>query len=330
MAKEKPTISPEVLKKMEAYQEFIRFVQKAGLKQKEATCYNKRIIYFRSEQFAEVILNNKEKVTSLLNEYYSSPIETTDDVMKLLDSLLSQGVAIRFEKEESQMKLKYPKLLEICKDQKAILKGIYSWRLNTAAPSSKYYSILIIGGVAAIALFPVWPLTLKLWIFYISLYLLTFMLAIIAIRVVAFFILRLLGIEFWIFPNLFADVGVKESFVPFITCKRSQDGLAGYLFRLAGLLLTIFFVYRLYQEPEMIREYRDMGTESFFDVMEWGRLKLEGKSSDNATVPLKGKGKIPSLRDIIKEEVSNETVQEEDSASTGSNNAQAADDSDDI
>lgn len=40
---------------------------------------------------------------------------------------------------------------------------------------SKVYMYLIIFGIAAICLFPVWPVAVKLGIFYVSLVLLTFM-----------------------------------------------------------------------------------------------------------------------------------------------------------
>lgn len=65
---------------------------------------------------------------------------------------------------------------------------------------------LILAGVVAICLFQVWPLWLKIAVFYISVVMLYAIIGLILVRYAFYFTIRILGIDFWIFPNLFEDV----------------------------------------------------------------------------------------------------------------------------
>jgi len=97
--------------------------------------------------------------------------------------------------------------------------------------------------IVSICLFPIWPDYLKLVIFYISLVLLYILLGISGIRLVLWFVLRLVGMEFWLFPNLNADVGPLESFIPFYEYNWTEDGWAEYISRLIGVSIAIYLVY---------------------------------------------------------------------------------------
>lgn len=63
---------------------------------------------------------------------------------------------------------------------------------------------LILIGIALIILFPIWPLSLKKIIFYISVVLLFVLVGIIIVRTFVYFLIRVFGYDFYIFPNLFA------------------------------------------------------------------------------------------------------------------------------
>lgn len=68
-------------------------------------------------------------------------------------------------------------------------------------------------------MFPLWPALPRQGVYYISLLLIGFVgfiLALGVVRAILWMLLKiLLGKGGWLFPNLFADVGFFESFVPF-------------------------------------------------------------------------------------------------------------------
>ena len=97
--------------------------------------------------------------------------------------------------------------------------------------------------IISICLFPIWPDYLKLVIFYISLVLLYILLGISVIRLVIWFLFRLIGMEFWLFPNLNADVGPIESFIPFYEYNWTEDGWVEYLSRFIGFLIAIYIAF---------------------------------------------------------------------------------------
>ena len=68
-----------------------------------------------------------------------------------------------------------------------------------------------------------------------------------------------------------------DSFRPLYSFSRSEDGWAEFGGRLVAFAFLCFLVYKLSQEPETLKEYTSMGTQSFDDIIEWGKLQIEGK-----------------------------------------------------
>lgn len=118
-------------------------------------------------------------------------------------------------KHENEAKLKYPKHLVPSRTQQFTEKGFYSW--DVPKPRGKLAFFLFIGVLIAIAfmLFNLWPLWLKIGIWYFSFYTLMFLLGLILVRLFIWLFLFHFGLDFWIFPNLFSDnLGPIESFFP--------------------------------------------------------------------------------------------------------------------
>ena len=155
-------------------------------------------------------------------------------------------------------------------------------------------SVLV--AVFGIFLFPLWPLSAKLVIFYISVVLLYVLLGIIFVRLIVYIVLRILGFELWIFPNLFQDVSVIDSFKPFCTFNRCHDDWNGLAMRFVGLCILGLFIYKLNEEPVMLTDFKDMGAQTFDDIIEWGTLRLEGK----VDLPT-SKRSLPSMADLVNE-----------------------------
>lgn len=71
---------------------------------------------------------------------------------------------------------------------------------------SYWKPLVIILLVFIICLFPVWPFFMRLVIFYISFYLLIAIAIFSIIRLLLYYVMRLLGYEFWILPDIFENV----------------------------------------------------------------------------------------------------------------------------
>ena len=101
-------------------------------------------------------------------------------------------------------------------------------------------------------LFPLWPYTVKYIIWIISLYSLTALLGIVIIRIIVYMIFAILGFSFWIFPNLFGDCTILESFRPIVSVSRWDTNICSLIFRLVALGIVGYYGYHIYLDPSII------------------------------------------------------------------------------
>lgn len=71
---------------------------------------------------------------------------------------------------------------------------------------SRIIPIALVVMILAICLFPIWPYYAKLIIFYLSFYLLIFIICFSIVRFAIYYIVRLFGYEFWVLPDIFENV----------------------------------------------------------------------------------------------------------------------------
>lgn len=93
----------------------------------------------------------------------------------------------------------------------------FIWNYTKPSPYMVLYGALLLIGIFTIILFPLWPRFMKTGVYYLSmgmLGLLGLFFVIAIIRLILYIITLVVGKPFWLFPNLFADVGVIESFIP--------------------------------------------------------------------------------------------------------------------
>lgn len=202
---------------------------------------------------------------------------------------------MRLERGPEEPKYKWPKRLYLSKVIFEIFKSInpfqdqstqsdsafYSFVINPKSKSSRLYTLLIIGAVIAVCLFQIWPLKLKLAVFYTSVillyvlvrnsHLLNFIspspqISLILVRLAVYVFFRILGFNAYIFPNLFEEVkffpinipnnpiqvSFLDSFKPFFSFEKCEDGTVGYVARAVGLVILAYLMFRLSQEPEII------------------------------------------------------------------------------
>lgn len=120
---------------------------------------------------AEEILKKFKEITAI------TKLDTIEDTCRLGQVFIDFKLLIPLERHshgaaDENMKLKYPKHLGPCRPQnwKMTDKGFYSW--NTPKPIKKLAIFLVIGVLITFAFmcFSIWPLWLKIGIWYFSFY----------------------------------------------------------------------------------------------------------------------------------------------------------------
>lgn len=129
----------------------------------------------------------------------------------------------RQEKTEPEARKKFPKFLIPARTQqpKMTEKGFYMWIVPK--PRGKLALFLFIGFIIAIAfmLFHLWPMWLKIGIWYFSFYTLIVLVGFIFLRLVVWLFLFHFGLDFWILPNFFIDSNdIMDSFRPALSFER--------------------------------------------------------------------------------------------------------------
>ncbi|KAJ1510589.1 Translocation protein S62 [Coelomomyces lativittatus] len=129
----------------------------------------------------------------------------------LLETLIIEGFMIRVEKIPKQRRLMAFSI------QSLDLTDYYVLRHEPNAFFLTLGAVALVLVVLAAVMFPLWPNVMKSSVVYVSYTLLgllgiIFVLAI--VRVLIFVPLWFLGRPGWLFPNLFADAGIVESFMP--------------------------------------------------------------------------------------------------------------------
>jgi translocation protein SEC62 len=91
----------------------------------------------------------------------------------------------------------------------------------------------------------------------------------ILIRLLLYMVVRIIGYEFWILPDIFDD-----ALFPLYSFTRAEDDIWGYLFRVIILCFIGYLCYEVAKDPAVIKEYAESATQSHDDIVSWGRIKL--------------------------------------------------------
>lgn len=183
---------------------------------------------------------------------------------------------------------------------------------NTPKPRGKLALFLFIGFIVAIAfmLFHLWPLWLKIGIWYFSFYTLVVLMGFILLRLIVWLVLFHFGVDFWILPNFFVDSAeIMDSFRPLLSFERRQDDLKMVLLRICSAVALVFFVIQLAKEPENLDSLTSFTNESMNDFFNWGNDrfvlgKLADKSGNggNSTVKRKKSPQEIFMEAILEDE----------------------------
>jgi translocation protein SEC62 len=157
-------------------------------------------------------------------------------------------------------------------------------------------------------LFNLWPLWLKIGIWYFSFYTLMFLLGLILVRLSIWLFLFHFGVDFWIFPNLFSDnLGPIESFFPLYQFEKRGDDMKMVGVRILSAISLVFLVYLFSKEPENLEGLSSFTNDSMNDLFNWGNDRfvlgrIEDKSGVNGTAKRKKTPQQIFMEAILEEE----------------------------
>ncbi|TPX41610.1 hypothetical protein SeMB42_g01892 [Synchytrium endobioticum] len=177
------------------------------LKNRDGVLNGRRVYFFKG----------KSAVNALLRPAYSktrnpSLNDEKANAVSLLAQLMTSGLILRADRPA------HSKVLTIHTKQTFQPDAYYVWMWDPPSIRNTLLGMGIVLVIFAGVLFPIWPPTLRQGVYYLSLAsigLVVLFFVIAVIRLVIWACLALFtGRGGWLFPNLFADVGVIESFQP--------------------------------------------------------------------------------------------------------------------
>ncbi|KAI9313811.1 translocation protein Sec62-domain-containing protein [Dichotomocladium elegans] len=174
--------------------EFLMNTKKSGLKLRQGVFNGKRVDYFKA-------------------------IATREDSAKVINELGKHGFILRVNRGDPMGGNKgAPRALQPNQEQEVRDDGYYMWIYEGSQVKLYAGAALLVAVVLAAVLFPLWPESLRLGVWYLSvgvLGLLGVFFGIAIIRLILYIItIIIMPRGIWLFPNLFEDVGIIESFIP--------------------------------------------------------------------------------------------------------------------
>ncbi|KAE9405036.1 translocation protein [Gymnopus androsaceus JB14] len=210
MSMEQQAKSPPDVKKVA---QFLRSGS-AGIKVRVGALNGKRIDYFKGKSAVKALLS-----PSYAKQKNMPKITTETEALTVLNAVNAFTFFLRVQRGgPSGSSSSSPKTLQIIQEQKFAQDEYYAWFYDGSQWTTYAGGILMVAIMLGGVMFPLWPPTMRLGVWYLSMGMLGLIGLFFAIAVVRliFYIITVLVASpgIWIFPQLFADVGFVESFIP--------------------------------------------------------------------------------------------------------------------
>lgn len=201
------------------------FGSKSSIHFREGVVGGKRIKYFKGKRAFEALISNPDLLQVFLKSETTKG-STTKQVeeektliataaTECLNLLISKHVMVKIEREDGAQK----KVFSVSHKQNYeensyfVTTFISDWDRKKGLLYSAILILIIFAGV----MFPLWPESVRTGVWYLSLgslWLFGGLMVLAIIRLIIYAFSLVLGKGFWLFPNLFADVGIIDSFIP--------------------------------------------------------------------------------------------------------------------
>ncbi|KAI6168432.1 translocation protein Sec62-domain-containing protein [Pisolithus thermaeus] len=191
---------------------FLRSSQ-AGMKTRVGALNGKRVDYFKG----------KSAVKALLSPAYAKaknvPQITTEAQAETRLQTISQYMFfVRVDRAEQVGSSGSPRQVTVSPIQGFSQEAHFAWFYDGSQWTTYAGGLLMVAIMLAGVMFPLWPPIMRLGVWYLSMGALGLIGAFFGLAIVRliFYIITIIVVPpgIWIFPKLFADVGVIESFIP--------------------------------------------------------------------------------------------------------------------
>ena len=179
---------------------------KSKLKIKSGQIKDQRIQFFKGKHGVNALCRNNVSTTTIKDTM--SREEGNSDFQKLVDNQM----IIRVVKQQDG------KILQV---QPQKIFNDQDYFVFTFSGSQTWNKLMGFGVLALIfigVLYPVWPQFMRTGVYYLSTLVMGFIAIVLGLGVIRailwLFLILIIGQGGWLFPNLFADVGIIESFFP--------------------------------------------------------------------------------------------------------------------
>jgi len=207
---------------------------KSGQKTRVGVMDGQRKDYFKGSAAVKALLSpaygKLKKVPKVTSE---------NEAIQLMNQLNSKGFFLRVTRGDKVTSTKKsPRALQVIRQQAFLPPDYYVWLMDGSQLTTYLGALAMVAVIFAGVLYPLWPLSMRIGAYYLSmgmLGLLGLFFAMTIVRLILYVITWLiLPPGLWIFPQLFADVGFFESFVPFYEWDYPKKKKAGKKSKKAG------------------------------------------------------------------------------------------------
>jgi translocation protein SEC62 len=253
---------------------------------RQAVELGKRVEYFRGDKLGSFLLS------SPLAKKYFPDLKSKDDALSVGRSLLQHGFIHRSNRDAKNRKLLTPN-----PKPEFVADGYYTWMYEGSKTFRNIMTALLIIGFLVITCFPIWPQWAKVALWYLSVTFLIFIAVFVVVRLFIFFVLWMVGFEFWLLPNFFDDnLSVADSFRPLYTFHGTD--VSERIYRLLAIMAFTVFCVWVKNQPTDFDDYMEL-TKQFTDDIYSGKLLSDMSQKDQDNID---KVKVPDLADLLKDE----------------------------
>jgi len=190
---------PPVDPKLTAVADWLRNEKRSGLTTKEAVQYEKRVEYFKGSKLVDSLIGPKYK-GKVAKEM---PIKTRAEAAKLAQELLRVGYIHRSQRVQHAHTRRWE--LELFHGPFEE-DGLFTWVYEGSKTKLYLMCGAMLVGALGICMIQIWPLWLKIGVWWCSVTFLTTFGVLCVVRLILFVLMWIVGFRgIWLFPNLFDD-----------------------------------------------------------------------------------------------------------------------------
>jgi len=186
---------------------------KSGMKIRVGALNGKRVDYFKGKSAVKALLS--PAYTKVKN---APKVINEAEADKVLQSSLQYAFYLRVDRGAQTGTSTSPRHVTIVPQQQFAQDAYFVWLYEGSQWTTYAGGLLMVALMLAAVMFPLWPPIMRLGVWYLSVGMLGLLGAFFGLAIVRliFYIITIVVASpgIWIFPQLFADVGVIESFIP--------------------------------------------------------------------------------------------------------------------